>query len=123
MTIKQTIDQMQIARSAAACADGELPRQVRLGAGGEGRDFLVSDMQPLDLPLPADSIGQTIEAVPDDPVNALHPRGGEGLDELISHSLCHGWFSAGYQRPNARPCLPWFGSFCSKSTGGRRGPA
>ena len=34
--------------------DGEIAGQMRLGAGREGRDLLVPDMDPLDLALPAD---------------------------------------------------------------------
>ncbi len=51
MAIEQAVDEMQIARPAAAGADGELAGQMRLGAGREGGDLLVADVDPLDLAL------------------------------------------------------------------------
>jgi hypothetical protein len=52
VTIKQAIDEVQIAWSAAACAYRELSRQMRFGAGGEGGYLLVPDVKPLDLASP-----------------------------------------------------------------------
>jgi hypothetical protein len=56
VTIKQTIDEVQIARSTAPCADGELTRQMRLGANGKGGNLFMPDMEPLDLSVAADGI-------------------------------------------------------------------
>src|SRR5208283_1442167 len=58
VTIEQAVDQMQIARSAASGADGELTRQMRLGACRESGNFLVPDVDPLDLVLAPDRVGQ-----------------------------------------------------------------
>jgi hypothetical protein len=91
LTIEQTIDEMQIARSAAPCAHGEFARQMRLGAGSERSDLLMPDMNPLDFAVPTNSIRQTVEAIADDAVDAFHARGDEGLDELIGHNICHGY--------------------------------
>jgi hypothetical protein len=87
--IEEAVDEMQIAGSAAPRTDRELSGQVRLGAGGEGSGLLVSHMQPLDLALPADRVGEAVEAVADDTVDALDAGRGEGFDELISDGL-HG---------------------------------
>jgi hypothetical protein len=60
-----------------------------LGAGGERGDLLVPDMDPLDLSLTADGIGQTVQTVADDAVNALDARGNKRIDELVSHGVRH----------------------------------
>ena len=49
---------------------------MRLGAGRERGDFLVSDVDPLDLSLAPYGVSQPIEAITDDAVDALDPRRG-----------------------------------------------
>ena len=85
MTVEQPVDEMQIARSAAARADRELAGQMRLGAGREGRDLLVPDMEPLDLALPANGVGQAVQAVADNTVDALDARRCERFRELVGN--------------------------------------
>src|ERR1700758_5264290 len=89
VTIKQTVDEVQIARSTAACADGKLAGQMSLGPGGKRGNLLVPDMKPLDFAVPADCVRQTVQAVADDAVDAFHSCGGECLDELVSYKPCH----------------------------------
>ena len=89
MAVEQAVDEVQIARSAAAGADRELAGQMRLGAGREGRNLLVPDMDPLDLALPAERVGQAVQAVADNAINPLDARCGEGFRELVGNSLCH----------------------------------
>src|SRR6266404_4403099 len=89
MTIEQAIDQVQIARAAAPGADGELPRQMRLGARRESGNFLVPDMHPLDLALPAKRVGQPIQTVADNTVDPPDTGCREGFSKLISDSFCH----------------------------------
>ena len=60
-----------------------------VGAGGEGGDFLVAHMQPFDAATPADRVGEAVEAVADDAVDALHAGGGENLDHLVGDGLGH----------------------------------
>jgi hypothetical protein len=48
VAVKEAIDKMQIARSAAA-ADREITRKMRLRTRSKGRDLLVPDMNPFDL--------------------------------------------------------------------------
>jgi hypothetical protein len=67
---------------------------MRLGAGGECGNLLVSDMQPLHLSLPADGIRQAVRAVADDSVDAFHSRGGKCVHELVSDTSCHGYSPA-----------------------------
>ena len=89
VAIKKPVDQMQIARAAATRAYRELTGQVRFGAGGEGAGLLVAHMNPLDLALSADRIGEAVEAVADDAVDAFDAGRGEGLDELIGYRSWH----------------------------------
>ena len=60
---------------------------MRLGAGREGGDLLVADMNPLDLPLAADRVGQAVQAVADDAVNSLDAGRGESFGELVRNCL------------------------------------
>ncbi len=80
---------MQITGPAAAGADGELTRQMRLGARREGRDLLVPDMHPLDLALAPKSISEAVQAVADDAVDPLHARCGENFRELVRDGSDH----------------------------------
>ena len=64
---------MQVARSAAVRAYGELPGQMPLAARSEGGHLLVPDMHPVDLTLPTKRVGQLIQAVADYSIMRLIP--------------------------------------------------
>ena len=83
MAVEQTVDEVQIARPAAPGTDGERAGEMRLGAGRESRHLLMPDMHPVDLLLPADRIGDPVQAVADDAVDALDAGRRERLCELI----------------------------------------
>ncbi len=85
VAVEQAVDQVQIARAAASRADRELAGQMRLGSGREGRNLLVPDMEPLDLALPADGVGQAVQAVTDNTVNALDACRCERFRELVGN--------------------------------------
>jgi hypothetical protein len=92
MAIKQTVDEMEVARSTTSGANRDFPRQVRLGPCGERGNLLVSDVQPFDFPLPANGVGEAIEAIADDSVNALDACGSQRCCELIRDSF-HGYLT------------------------------
>ena len=73
-----------------------------LGAGGEGRDFLMADMQPFNLALLANGIGYAVQTVPDNAVDAFDAGCGEMFGELFG---------------DGQPLQPWryrdFGSLVS----------
>ena len=48
LAVEQAVDQMQVARTAAAGANRQLARQMRLGAGREGGALLMAHVDPLD---------------------------------------------------------------------------
>jgi hypothetical protein len=89
LTIKQAIDEVQIAGSTASGTDRKLSCQVCLGPGRESRDFLVPHMHPLYLALAADRIGQPIQAVADDAIDPLDASCGEGFCKLVSNCFGH----------------------------------
>ncbi len=87
MAVEQAVDEMQVSGSAAAGADRELAGQMRLGAGRECGDLFVADVDPLDLALSSQRIGQPIQAVADDAMDPLDAGRREGLGELIRNGL------------------------------------
>src|SRR5229473_5335023 len=89
VAVEQTIDEVQVARAATSGADRETARDMRVRAGGERGDFLVPDMQPLHAAMAAQCIGEAIEAVAYDSIDALDTGGGEGFDHLVCNSACH----------------------------------
>src|SRR2546425_2343730 len=83
-------------RSNAGCPDRssgtrrEPPGKLRLGPGGECGRLLVAHGHPREFPDSPYGIGDRIEAVPNDPVNALDPCLGQPVHELFRHrSMCH----------------------------------
>jgi hypothetical protein len=76
MAVEEAIDEMQVAWPATARAHREFARQMSLGACGESGNLLVPDMDPIDLALPANRVGQTVEAIANDSVYSLYARRG-----------------------------------------------
>src|SRR6202035_606350 len=89
VAVEQTIDQVQVARTATSGADRETARDMRIRAGRERGDFLVPDMQPLNAAMAAQCIGEAIEAVAYDSIDTLDTGGGEGFDHLVCNSARH----------------------------------
>ena len=89
LAVEKTVDEVQIARAAAAGAYGEGASDMGVGASGEGGDLLVAHMQPFDAAAPANGVGEAIEAVADNAIDPLHARRGENLDHLVGDGLGH----------------------------------
>jgi hypothetical protein len=89
VAVEQAVDQVQVSWPAASGADRELSRQMRLGAGRKGGDLLVPDMDPFDLALASDRVGQPVEAVANDAVDPLDTGRCEDFRELIGDGFCH----------------------------------
>ena len=83
-------------------ADRELTGEMGFAGGGKRRDLLVPDMNPFDLALLAQRVGQPIETVADDAVNALDSRREKNGGELIRYPLCHGTFPVSCPQRKAR---------------------
>src|SRR5262245_20970310 len=69
MTIVKPVDEVQVARTAATGADRKLAGEMRLGAGGEGRGFLVAHMNPVDAFDAAQRVGEPVERIAYDAVD------------------------------------------------------
>jgi hypothetical protein len=102
---------MQIARPAAPGTDGELIGQMRLGTGRKGGDFLVPDVDPLDLALAADC-SATVFAMGDSPERRWIAAAGAAVSVglLISRAM---WRGCGprvacktWQGPSQQSALP-----------------
>src|ERR1700731_4535554 len=89
MAVEQTVDEVQIAGPAAAGTNGEFTGQVRFGAGRESCNLLVPDVNPLDLALPPQRVGEAVEAIADNAIDPLDARCSQGLGELVGDCLCH----------------------------------
>jgi hypothetical protein len=89
MAVKQSVDQMQIARSAATRAYREISGQMRFSARREGGYLFVPDVHPLDVCATAHDVGQAVETIADDAEYALHSGRHQGIYELISDSSSH----------------------------------
>ena len=89
MAIVQAVDEVHVAGPAAARTHDKRTGQVRLRPGSEGRDFLVADRHPLDGLLRAQRLGQPVEGVADDAVDAFDARGGKSSDDQFSDVCLH----------------------------------
>ena len=87
--IEQTIDEVQIARSAAPRTDGQLAGELRFGSGREGGRLLVANVNSLDLAAAMKSVGHRIEAVTYEPVNSLDAGLAQSLDQFFRHGSGH----------------------------------
>jgi hypothetical protein len=65
MTIEEAVNQVKIARTATASANGDLPGEERIGTGRESRHLFMPYMQPLDVFSLSNDIGKTVERIAD----------------------------------------------------------
>ncbi len=72
LRVEQAVDQVQVARSAAACAHRQLSGQRGVGRGCERGGLLVTDVLPSDFTGTPDRVGEAVEAVPGQPVHAAN---------------------------------------------------
>jgi hypothetical protein len=84
MAIKEPVDEMKVARTATAGADGKLAGNVRVGAGGKGRHFLVADVNPFDGFLSAYLVAYPIERIADYSIDSLD----SDLDQRLNKAFC-----------------------------------
>ena len=72
LRVVETVDQMQVARAATACADRQLSGQRGIRRRRERGCLLVTDVLPRDFAGAPDRVGETIEAVTREAVDATH---------------------------------------------------
>jgi hypothetical protein len=90
VAVVQAVDQVQIARTAAARADGQASGEMRFRARGEGRRLLVPHVNPPHALLPANRIGDSVQGVAGYAVDPLDSLGDQSIDEEIRDRLGHG---------------------------------
>src|ERR1019366_9132518 len=78
LTIMESIDEMEIARPAASCADRKFACNLRFATSREGGDLLVPNHHPVDAIVSADGIGKSVERVTGDSVDTLRQNNGIG---------------------------------------------
>ena len=86
----QAVDQVQVARPAAACAHRQLAGQRGLRAGRERGGLLVAHVLPGDAAIAAHRIGEPIQGVTGNPVDPAHPRAFQQRHHRVSHAGSHG---------------------------------
>ena len=87
MRIEKPIDEMEVAGPATAGADRQFAGEMSLACGGKRRHLFVPHMNPFDLALAAQRVGQPVETITDDSVNAFDARLCENFGKLVSNSL------------------------------------
>jgi hypothetical protein len=83
--IEQAIDEVKVPRTAARRDDREVPRDRGLCPRRERRGLLVADMGPLDLAVTAERVGEAVQRVAGDAVDATDPRHLQGCDDVVGH--------------------------------------
>jgi hypothetical protein len=86
MAIVESVNEMKIAGTATARADREFAGDVRIGARGEGRHFLMADVDPLDCLLSAYLVRYPIQRIADNSIHSLH----SGLGQSLNQAFCNG---------------------------------
>jgi hypothetical protein len=83
MAVVQAVDEVHVSRTAASGADGQRPRQVGFGAGGEGRDLLVPHPDPFKPLALSEGLREPVEGITDHAVHAPDP----GTHEHLHHRI------------------------------------
>jgi hypothetical protein len=75
--------------AATARTDRQLAGELSFRPGREGRGLFVPHMHPAHLVTAADGVGHGVEAVANDPVNALDACFDEGVNQILCHGPGH----------------------------------
>jgi hypothetical protein len=92
LAVEESVDEVQIAGTAAAGTDGEFTRQMRFSPRREGRALFVAHVYPLDRLEPPQGIGEAVERVAHDAINALDADLRQPLRHVF-RSRCSHWNS------------------------------
>ncbi len=83
--VEQAVDQMQVAGPAAARADRQLPGERGVGGRREAGGLLVTHMLPRHFGRAPDGVGEPVEAVPRQPVDAANAADCQCGDDVIGN--------------------------------------
>src|SRR5690606_19634739 len=90
VTVEQTVDEVQVSRSAGTCTDGEFTRKLRFGTGGKGGDFFMAGGHPLNSFHLVKAIAESVQRIASDAPDTLYASLLKGFRYVCSHSLFHG---------------------------------
>jgi hypothetical protein len=83
MCVVESVDQVQIARSAARCANRDFARNRSIASGGECSRLLVADVRPADGPVAVERIGEAVERITRYAVHTPHASSLERLNDQV----------------------------------------
>src|SRR5581483_6918996 len=89
VAIKQAIDQVKIAGTATAGASGQSASQLSLGAGGKCAGLFMPHVNKLGLALAAYRVGNGVETISNNAVNAFDTSFCDAGYQFVSNSVCH----------------------------------
>jgi hypothetical protein len=72
MTVKQTVNQMQVTRPAGTGADRQLAGQLRFRAGGESGNLFMAGGHPVNGAHAVQAIAQSVEGIAGDAPDTFH---------------------------------------------------
>ncbi len=105
MAVIETVDQMQIARTATPRAHRELLREVRFRARRKRGCLFMPHMDPLNLFLPAKRVRDSVEGIAWKAVDPLDARCSQSIHHQVGYFLIrHG--TAAFLVFDFRPSLP-----------------
>jgi hypothetical protein len=84
--VEQAVDEMQIPGTATRRAHSRLPGHRRLTRGRERRRLLMTHVLPDKLTVATERIGEPIDGIPGQPIDAAHARRLQGRHD----DICHG---------------------------------
>ncbi len=89
VAIKKSVDQVKIARPAAACAYGQLAGQMSLSSGSKRRRLFIAHVYPVNRLGFTQRIGKTIQRIANNAVNPLHVGRKQRFNHYLGDFLCH----------------------------------
>ena len=92
VTIKKTVDEVQISRPTRPGADREFAGQLCFGACREGGNLFVSRRHPRNGAHAVKAVAQAVERIARDAPDSLHASLFERFGNVVGYGLFH-WFS------------------------------
>ena len=90
VTVEQTVDEVQVSRSAGTRTYGEFTRKLRFGTGGKGGDLFMAGGHPLNGLHLVKAIAESVQRVAGDAPDTLYASLLKGFCYVCSHGLFHG---------------------------------
>src|SRR4029077_19870588 len=89
VAIEESVDEVQVAGTAAPGADGEGAGEVCFGAGGERGGLLVTHVDPVDVAVAPERIGEGVEGVAHHSVDPPDAERLQGFDRKVRNRPGH----------------------------------